>query len=297
MNTNTQSTDTDNEQPEQLESIEQPTGAEETIEVVEGGEDAALNHDENSHDESFAITNGDEQAGEAEEIIEGSQEQAESTGEEPAGDPAALNPGVQDQSQEQQEQKEEPAPVPPVAEAAPAPVAAPVTEQPTPVAEGDLSDAMVYLNRIRESGEPIQRLALEGIEHFCKRMPPRAPIQVLDAIAAKRDFLDLMVVILRKEYEEFRRGWSTLLVYFAAHHGNRPTASNYSELSEYSTNRYLDEWNDDLQAEAFMSLVTLLRITRNTETRKHDVKRIRLEAVAPDFLSARARDNLVRFYS
>lgn len=276
-------------QDEQLE----PIGQQEGQEVIEGGEDAALGHDENSHDESFAITNGDEQAGE--EIqgndLPGEKDEAEELREEPAGDPAALNPGVQDQSIE-------PAPESPVVVEQVAETIA-QAEQPEQAAEPELnlSDAEVYLARIRDQGEPIQRLALEGIEQFCQRMPPRAPITANAAMAAKRDFLDLLVVILRKEYEEFRRGWSTLLVYFAAHHGDRPTASNYTSLSEYSTNRYLDAWTDDLQAEAYMSLITLLRVTRNAETRKNDAKRIRLEAVAPDYLSDRARDNLVRFYS
>lgn len=200
--------------------------------------------------------------------------------------PAA--PGVSDGSVEK---APEVAPVAPVVQEAPVAAAAPAEPK------AASSENLEYLENIRSNGTPIQKQALETVELFCSRMRPRAPITAEQAMTAQRDMLDFLTVLLRKDYEDFRKGWATLLVYFAEHHGDRPTAKDYTPLSEYSTSRHLDAWKDEERANAYNNLLTLLRITRNNETRKQDVKRIRLEAIAPTFLNARCMDNLQRFYS
>ena len=164
-------------------------------------------------------------------------------------------------------------------------------------AKEEVSENLEYLEKVRVSGDPIQKIVLTSIEAFCETMKPRAPLSEEAAIAAERGLLDLVLLVLRKDYEEFRKGWSTLLVYFDAHHGDRPTANNYSALSEYSTSRYLDRWTDSERAEAYVNLVTLLRATRKLSTRKQDAKRVILDKIAPSILTERMLDNIKRFYS
>ena len=209
---------------------------------------------------------------------------------EPSAAPAdPLSPGVQDAST-----------AAPVAEVVsePIPVAEPVVEiQPAVDQSEGSSENQQYLNNIRENGTLIQKQALDALDQFCARMRPRAPISATQAMEAQRDLLDFITVLLRKDYEDFRKGWATMLVYFAEHHGDRPTAKDYTPLSEYSTSRHLDSWKDEERANAYNNLLTLLRVTRNSETRKQDVKRVRLDAIAPTFLNARCMDNLQRFYA
>lgn len=208
----------------------------------------------------------------------------------PIAEIAAVNPGAQDASIEQPAVEPIPAIVPEVA-----PVVATVQ---TPSTGGqDTSENKEYLDNIRENGTVIQKQALDALDQFCTRMRPRAPITAVQAMEAQRDLLDFMTVLLRKDYEDFRKGWSTMLVYFAEHHGDRPTAKDYTALSEYSTSRHLDSWKDEDRAGAYNNLLTLLRVTRNSNTRKQDVKRIRLDMLAPTFLNARCMDNLQRFYA
>lgn len=194
--------------------------------------------------------------------------------------------------------------VPPVEPSAPAPEAVAavqpvVPETPAPVQpeETEPSEELQYIEEVRRSGTDLQKIALNSIEAFCAAMKPRVPMTAAQANTAQRDLLSLLLLVLRKDYDDFRKAWSLLLVYFAAHHGDRPTATNYTALSEYSTGRYIDDWADVERAEAFVDLTTLLRVTRKIDTRKDDVKRIRLDKVASGILSDRAKDNLQRFYS
>ncbi len=180
----------------------------------------------------------------------------------------------------------------------PEPVAAAAASaEPVEVTTAGLSEELQYIEEVRRSGTDLQKIALSSIEAFCEAMKPRVPLTSTQANSAQRDLLSLFLMILRKDYEDFRKAWSLLLVYFAAHHGDRPTAVDYTALSEYSTGRYIDDWADVERAEAFVELTTLLRITRKTATRKNDVKRIRLDKVAAGLLSDHAKDNLQRFYS
>lgn len=213
---------------------------------------------------------------------------ADVTTDSPVEDTAKLNLGVQDNSIQTL-----------AAAAAPEVIApAPVVETPvTPKATEGTSENKEYLDNIRENGTLIQKQAIEVLDLFCSRMRPRAPITAAHAMEAQRDLLDFITVLLRKDYEDFRKGWATMLVYFAEFHGDRPTAKDYTPLSEYSTSRHLDSWKDEERASAYNNLLTLLRITRNGATRKQDVKRVRLDAIAPTFLNARCMDNLQRFYA
>lgn len=202
-------------------------------------------------------------------------------------------------------QPEEPAaPEAPVEPVAPAPEvdsavqpAAPEAAESVQAEETEVSEELQYIEEVRRSGTDLQKIALNSIEAFCASMKPRVPMTAAQANTAQRDLLSLLLLVLRKDYEDFRKAWSLLLVYFAAHHGDRPTATNYTALSEYSTGRYIDDWADVERAEAFVDLTTLLRVTRKIATRKDDVKRIRLDKVASGILSDRAKDNLQRFYS
>lgn len=241
-------------------------------EAVEGGAAPAAVEGEPESDQGQAEQEAAPENTEVSENVE-----SDAAGSAPAAEPAP-----------------EPAPVVEEAKEAIAPVEVKKEEPAAPAVAS--SENLTYLQNIRENGTPVQKQALETIELFCKRMTPRAPITAQQAIEAQRDLLDFITVILRKDYEEFRKGWAVLLVYFAEHHGDRPSAKDYTALSEYSTSRHLDAWTDDDRANAYNNLVTLLRVTRNTETRKQDVKRIRLDQIAPGFLNARSQDNLQRFY-
>jgi len=282
-----------------------------TNEQLQGENDAA---EEIQNEAGVSDVSSEEQVAPAAELLEEVQEDkegesdsnegaepiepdADSTSEGPtfeAAEPSVatadpLSPGVQDAST-----------AAPVAEVVsePIPVAAPVVEiQPAVDQSEGSSENQQYLNNIRENGTLIQKQALDALDQFCTRMRPRAPISATQAMEAQRDLLDFITVLLRKDYEDFRKGWATMLVYFAEHHGDRPTAKDYTPLSEYSTSRHLDSWKDEERANAYNNLLTLLRVTRNSETRKQDVKRVRLDAIAPTFLNARCMDNLQRFYA
>ncbi len=160
-----------------------------------------------------------------------------------------------------------------------------------------LNENQAYLENVRISGTDVQKDALAAIEQFCSVMKPRSMISADQANAAQRDFLDFMTVLLRKrEYEDFRKGWATLLVYFAEYHGDRPTASDYSALSEYSTSRHIDNWKKHEQAAAFCNLISLLRGTRRVETRKADAKRFLLDKISNEVIGANGLSHLQRFY-
>ena len=171
-----------------------------------------------------------------------------------------------------------------------------------PAAEPDqqrdeLNENLAYLENVRISGTDVQKDALAAIEQFCSVMKPRSMISADQANAAQRDFLDFMTVLLRKrEYDDFRKGWATLLVYFAEYHGDRPTASDYSALSEYSTSRHIDNWKKHEQAAAFCNLISLLRGTRRVETRKADAKRFLLDKISNEVIGANGLSHLQRFY-
>lgn len=206
----------------------------------------------------------------------------------PVADPL---PGVKDESTPVQA-PEAAAPV------APTPVETPVPEAPKPVVFSgpEESEEKKYLDKIRLDGTEEQKRMLAAIETFTDRMKPRVELDPDKCTSYQHEFLRHLLWAVEKDYEVFRSCWSVLLVYFAEHHGN-PTAATYTALSEYSTHRYLHNWKKgEDQERAYRGLMTLLRVTRFKDTRKHNVKSIDLGKVAPNVLSEKGLANLKKFY-
>lgn len=221
------------------------------------------------------------------EVQEASQEEASSDQQEEA---------KQEESQEQPKPEEEPAVVePPAAKAEPAVVVKAAKKAQAAEAPRD-NDNVKYLDGVREQGTELQKRALAAIENFVQGMRPRQPLDEAKAITVQRDFLSHLLSILKKDYADFKPAWTTLLVYFAEHHGQRPTAKDYTALSEYSTDRYTFAWKDQDKMAAYTGLVTLLRATRNTATRKQDAKTVRIDLISPSVLDQKMISNLQQFY-
>jgi len=182
-------------------------------------------------------------------------------------------------------------------------VEAPIIEAPaavifTPKSEDtqEPNEELEYINKMRTEGTEIQKRILAAVESFAGQMQPRVAIIPTKGVSYQYEFLQHLLWLLEKNYEEFRGGWNLLLVYFSVFHG-KPTAANYSALSEFSTNRFLPFWTKgEDKADAYRNLITVLRATRNRATRKHDINTISLERIAPGVLSSQALDNLKTFY-
>lgn len=196
----------------------------------------------------------------------------------------------------------EPIPEPSVeTPAAPAPVqaapveVAPVTEAPKVVTE--VSEAEAYLDNIRTKGTEVQKRMLAAIETFADRLRPKVEIDPVKGSGYQVEFLEHLLWLLGKEdFEEFRKGWNVLLVYFNLYHGVN-TASNYTALSEFSTTRFLHAWTKgEIKSNAYRRLITLLRATRDPATRKHSIMTIDLGKVGEDLFTEVELNNLKRFY-
>lgn len=162
--------------------------------------------------------------------------------------------------------------------------------------EAPKSEEEQYLDDIKANGTDEQKKVLAAIETFADRLQPHKPILASDGAKHQHEFLKWLLWALEKDYEAFRGAWNVLLVYMQVHHGYN-TASKFSALSEFSTNRFLFAWTKgEEHCRAYTSLMTLLRATRNRETRQHDIKTIRLESVAPGVISEKALNNLKAFY-
>lgn len=160
----------------------------------------------------------------------------------------------------------------------------------------DESEEAKYLNTVRVEGSEIQKRMLAAIETFVERMPIKTELVPRNAFLAQHEFLQHLLWLSEKEYEDFRQGWNVLLVYFSANYG-QPTPRSPTPISEYNINRYLHAWErGEARCQAYMNFMTLLRATFKVETRKHDIKTIVLERVAPDVLSEKGLNNLKRFY-
>lgn len=239
-----------------------------------------------------------------EEVVDQVEAQAEAQVEEVVEQPAEVSPIVEEvaivEVPEATEAAVAPAPAPEVKKAAveAEPVKAVEAPAPTPVTETkeDESEEIKYLNNIRANGTESQKRILAAVESFANFFVPRAELVAKAAVTQQFEFLRHIQAILEKEYEEFRGCWNVLLVYFSAYHG-APNARNYTPLSEFSTNRYLHAWTKgEDKCNAYRSLVTLLRATRNISTRKHDVKTINFDAIGKNVLSGEAIANLKKFY-
>ena len=169
------------------------------------------------------------------------------------------------------------------------------TQASAPV-NSDKSEEELYLDKIRESGTIEQKRILAAVETFAEKMKPRVEIEPIKGAAIQVEFLDHLLWILKKDYETFRAAWNVLLVYFSLYHGTN-NARNYTALSEFSTTRFLFAWTKGIdKCNCYRNLITLLRATRNKDTRKHDIKTINLAFVGPNVLGEDELNNLKQFY-
>ena len=175
----------------------------------------------------------------------------------------------------------------------------PVKAEPATSTEAarELTEEEQYLEKIRVEGTVEQKRMLAAIETFVQNLRPKTVIEPDKGVRYQYEFLQHLLWILEKDYDVFRAGWNVLLVYFGLNHG-RSTPSEYTALSEYSTTRFLFAWNKgEERCNAYRNLITLLRATRNKDTRKHDIKTIMIDKIAPDVISQKAVDNLKKFYA
>ena len=178
--------------------------------------------------------------------------------------------------------------------------AAPVVQSAAPVVEvqtpSDKTEEELYLDKVRESGTDVQKRMLAAVETFASKMKPRVEIDPSKGVTFQVEFLDHMLWLLKKDYETFRSGWNVLLVYFGLYHGVN-SARNYTALSEFSTTRFLFAWTKGVdKCNCYRNLITLLRATRNKDTRKHDIKTINLAFIGPNVLGEEELNNLKQFY-
>lgn len=185
-----------------------------------------------------------------------------------------------------------------VSTAAPVVVAAPVVEvaAAAPASTSDKSEEELYLDKVRESGTIEQKRMLAALETFVAQMKPRVEIEPSKGVIFQAEFLEHLLWLLKKDYEAFRGGWNVLLVYFSLYHGVN-SARSYTALSEFSTTRFLFAWTKGVdKCNCYRNLITLLRATRNKDTRKHDIKTINLAFVGPNVIGEDELNNLKQFY-
>jgi hypothetical protein len=208
--------------------------------------------------------------------------------------PEAIEPTDESPAEEAPASEPEPA-VEEKRSAEPEPIVAPVPD--ASKSTEPISDELSYLEKIRIDGTHVQKRTLAALESFVQEFPARTDIVPDKAARIQSDLLSNLLWTIERDFEEFKQGWNVALVFFAAHYG-KPTPTNHSAISEYSTHRYFFAWNkSEDQLNAYRGLVTLLRTTRDRNTRRHDVKSIDLDRVAPNVLSERGLNNLKSFYN
>lgn len=183
-----------------------------------------------------------------------------------------------------------------------APEAPAVAKEPEPevaAAQEETSEEVKYLNAIEVNGTVNQKRILKALMNFIESMTPGRPAAPADLVKAQNLFLDhLLWALDREDPSEFKQLWSTLLVGFKAYHGEQNSPSKgYSSLSEYRAGVYSDFWTDEDRLAAYLNLISVLRHTRNLETRGADIKRIKLDSVSDVLVVDRRLENLKRFYS
>lgn len=188
----------------------------------------------------------------------------------------------------------QPAPLvkPQVAEAKPAPTQTDDADQ-----DPSLSEEEAYLAKIATTGTPAQKRILEAVKIFVERTQPRKPMKRGEGMQAQSEFLDHLFWLLDSDPSEFQKGWATLLVFFKAYHGDTNSPRTYSALSEYRSCDFREDWQDVERMQAYTNLITLLRATRHKPTRSHDVKRVKLDMISPQFVTDHRLENLQRFYN
>lgn len=205
-------------------------------------------------------------------------------------------PGAEDTQDEAIEDLNPPV-ITPASPTAPAPIAVAITPKPVVDEPFDLSTPEGFLGAIEADpvNYPKQAKLLEEFKSFAAVLRPRTEVSPADANRVQRSLLKRLLLILEDEPGEFRKLWSTALVYFHHHHGDKPTRADYTAISDYNTNRYLDKWDDGEEAQLYANLMQVLRLTRNPETRKATSAKIDLEKISPR-LTGRAMENLTSFY-
>lgn len=181
-----------------------------------------------------------------------------------------------------------------VQEVAQAPVKAPEPVAPTPAKLDEIDE---YLQDAAHNGTVTQKRMLEALANFTTKLTPNVAMSYKDAYKEQNEFLGHMRWLLAKDFDEFRKGWSVLLVSFMKDQRQVSSPSHYTALSIYNTARYTDQWLGDEQARnAYVNLTTVLRATANPETRQKEVSRIAFERVGAGYLPEKAITNLKSFY-
>jgi hypothetical protein len=239
------------------------------------------------------------------EVKADEQAVAETTEQQAAPLDAAVEQPVE-QSAEQPEVKEEAAEE--VTEAPSEAPAEPVTEAPTEapvvaaepeaaVEQTEEQEQLGFLESVKATGTQLQKQILGAVERFAEALRPRKPTTPEAVVKAQNDFLDWMLMVLAADPAEFRKAWSVLLLYFTVYHGSNNSPTNYSALSEYRSNVFVDKWSDEERVVCYVNLLTLLRATRNIKTRQHDIKRIALDKISAELLDEKKLANLKLFYN
>lgn len=188
------------------------------------------------------------------------------------------------------------APEPPVVQESIKPVVKAAAPKPQP--DQDVKEVEIdqYLYKAEHEGTPEQKRIIQALKVFSEKMIPRTSLDPAVAFSAQWELLGHLRSLLEKDYEDFRKGWNALLIYFHRHRGV-DSSSEYSPLSRINTDRYLDYWKrDDSTRELYTRLLTLVRMTANPETRQKDIRNIVIERVGEGILSDRALTNLKSFY-
>lgn len=159
------------------------------------------------------------------------------------------------------------------------------------------NDRLKYLDNITDNGTEVQKRILTSLQAFEQGLRPRTPIADTAGAKLQYEFLSAIVWLLRKEYNDFRDGWNTVLIFFAEYHGDTNTHANYSALSEYSTGRFLAAWSKGGEScAAYVRLIALIRATRHKDSRKEEMKSIDLSKIAPTIFTDEMLNNLKNFY-
>ena len=166
-----------------------------------------------------------------------------------------------------------------------------------PVIPEGLSERQTILFEMENSGTQAQKNIIGSLKAWVETVKPR--VQMNPAVAAKAEY-ELLIAfksILDLEYDEFKLAWSTLLLFFAEHHGENNNSGSYSALSEYNMMRYLDHWTKGSDAaRAYGHLVHVIRSTRHSAGRKAAAGGIVFDAVGRGYLSEANLDNLKKYY-
>lgn len=168
------------------------------------------------------------------------------------------------------------------------------------VVVGAVSENQAYLDDAAANGIQAQKIAIASLNNFCERFQPRVPMNPDQAVRWHKEFYQDLLYILSLDFEEFKKAWATILIYFAEHHGDNPTQKNYTPLSEYSTSRYTDQWHkegDHKVISTYTNLIQLARRTRSKALRQAMPGTIQLDKVGPQVLTEKQVQNLKDFYN